>query len=355
MNTVISTKNFCSVQKSGKAIFSESVLVSVIPSPGSEYEKQLINFVKTGGKLMVYGPVTYASNEFLDLLNMKLAQPISGNFSIKTSRGNDQLQKQAPTILHHIEKMSGGGIETVIANPSSDTRVLAQVFQMQEKRDVALFRQNKDWKGGAVCYVRGTNSASYKGGHLLTPDDPEKWFSGSVLMRQSLAEFGYSVSYNKQSAGIKDPINCISRHDNAYWFSGYVPNLTVEQSFHFLQGAPLIIGCETELKDGASNYRFPKAFFKECRAFVEQKDGIISCFEIHSGEKGISRRIGIKGLENATVRVYPPHGITTGNMKAYLNTGYPYKEGFIAAKEGSKYPGKYVVYENITGQLIVSW
>jgi hypothetical protein len=355
MNTVISTRNFCSVQKSGMAVFRESVLVSVVPSAGSEYEKQLVDFVKAGGRLLVYGPVTNAGSEFLELLNAKQVRPLSGDFQIKLFSEKDQLEEQAPTVIQHSEKMSGGGIETVVANSSSDTKILVQVIQKQDKRDVAFIRQNKDWNGGAVCYVRGTNSASYKGGHLLTPDDPEKWFSGPLLMRNCLAEFGYAILYSKQSAGIKSPINCISRSDNAYWFSGYVPNQTVEQRFHFLQGAPLFVGWETELKNGASGYRFPKAFFEECRVFVEQKDGIVSCLEIHSGEKGISRRIGIKGLKSATVRVYPPCGISAGNMKAYLNTGYPYKEGFVSAGEESKYPGEYVVYENITGQLIVSW
>jgi len=355
MNTVISTKNFSSVQKSGKDVFRESVLVSVVPASGSEYEKKLIDFVKTGGKLLIYGPVTNAGNEFLELLNIKLVQPLSGDFQIKLFLEKDQLKEQASTVIHHSEKMSGGGIETMVANPASGIKILAQVIQKQNKRDVALIRQDKDWNGGAVCYVRGTNSASYKGGHLLTPDDPEKWFSGPLLMRHCLAAFGYTILYSKQSAGIKSPISCISRNDNAWWFSGYVPNQTVEQRFHFPQGAPLFVGWEAEIKNGVSSYRFPKAFFEECRVFVEQQDGIVSCFEIHSGEKGVRRRIGIKGLEKAKVRVYAPHGISVSEMKAYLNAGYPYKEGFVAAREESEYPGKYVVYENITGQLIVSW
>ena len=149
----------------------------------------------------------------------------------------------------------------------------------------------------------------------MKPDDPEKWFSGSRLMRQCLAEFGYSISYSKQSASIKDPINCISRHDNAYWFSGYVPNQNVEQRFYFPQGAPLLVGWETEMKNGASAYRFPKAFFEECRIFIEQKDGFVSCYEIYSAEKGITRRIGIKGLEGATVRFYPPRGTSVEKIE----------------------------------------
>ena len=355
LNTVISTKNFSTIQESGKSVFEQSVLVSVVPSPGSEYEKNLIDFTRKGGKLIIYGPVTHASKEFLELLNIKTVEPLPGDFLIKQYTHNASLMKNVPSKLRHSEKMSGGGIETIISTLSSDTKILAQVFQNQERRDVAVFRKNPNWNGGAVCYIRGTNSASYKGGRLLTPDDPEVWFSGNILMRECLAEFGYSISYEKKSPGIKDPVNCISRHNNAYWFSGYVPNQTVEQRFHFPQGAPIFVGWETEIKDGVASYRFPKAFFEECRIFVEQADGIVSCREMISNEKGITRRIGVSGLKDATVRFYLPHGINPQNVKTYLNAGYPYKKGEIASREGTKYPGEYVVYKNITGSLILSW
>ncbi len=356
MNTVVSSKNLLTIQNARKSVFDESVLVTIVPPAGSELEKKLMDFVKTGGKLMVYGPATNGGKEFLDFLNIKISSPLSGDFQLKISSEMDKTKIPSPKILHHDTKMSGGGMETVVADlTDSDTKTLVQAVQNKEKRDIVVLRQNSDWNGGVVCYVRGTNSATYKGGHLLTPDNPEKWFSGSSLMRYSLAQLGYCVSYDKKSVGIKDPINCISRHDNAYFFSGFVPNLTVEQHLKFPQGAPLITGWETELKDGFSTYRFPKAFFEESRIFIEQEDGIVSCFEIHSGEKGISRRIGINGLQNATVRVYTPNDLAENALKANLNSGYPYTNGQIKGEKENKFPGNYYVFEKITGQLIVSW
>jgi len=268
----------------------------------------------------------------------------------------DVMQDKSPSAMRHDEKLSGGGIETMIASESiSDTKILAQAFQNKERRDIVVFRQNSEWNGGSVCYVRGTNSATYKGGHLLTPDDPGIWFPGPSLMRHSLKLFGYSLVYDKKNTGVQDPVNCISRHDNGFFFSGFVPNQTVEQQYRFPQGAPLIIGWETELKNGSTTYRFPKAFFEECRIFIEQQEGIISCYEIHSGEKGITRRIGIKGLQNAKVRFYPPANVAPSSIKAYLNAGYPFKNGQIESKKGEQYPGYYHVYEDISGQLIVAW
>ena len=93
----------------------------------------------------------------------------------------------------------------------------------------------------------------------------------------------------------------VANSDNGFFFSGYVPNTTVKQRFKFPQGAPLLIGYETMLEDGASVYSLPKAWHRESRIFIEQVDGMISCHEVHSGEKGIERRIRVTGLENATV------------------------------------------------------
>jgi hypothetical protein len=355
VNTVISTKNFTSVFKNNKSAISGSVLVTVVPPPGSTLEKNLMEFVKDGGKLMVYGPVTNAGKAFLDFLNIKTDEPLSGDFQVKVFGETDETEISAPMSLLHGKEMSGGGLETLAADAkAAGIKILAQASQNNKKRDMAILRQNPEWKGGAVCYVRGTNSATYKGGHLLTPDDPNEWFSGPALMRYSLSQLGYSILYHKNSAGIKSPINCISRHDNAYFFSGFVPNLTVEQKLKFPQGAPLVTGWETELKNGYSTFRFPKAFFEEVRVFVEQEDGIVSCFEIHSGEKGVSRRIGVSGLKNATVRVYPPKHVAEKTLKGYLNTGYPYKDGQISGKKDLLFPGC-VVFEKITGHMSIRW
>ncbi|MCF6223158.1 MAG: hypothetical protein L3J34_05465 [Flavobacteriaceae bacterium] len=355
MNSVVSTKNFITIEQSEKSTFKESILVSIVPDEGSELEKQLMDFVIKGGKLIVYGPITNGGKDFLKFLNIKSSSALFGEFQIKTSMDSDWTERKESMRLRHTVTMSGGGIESELAKPEPETKVLAQVFKNSKKRDVVVLRQLAAWNGGAVCYIRGTSSLTYKGGHLLTPDDPDKWFSGPSLMRSSLGALGYSIRYSKKSERIKDPINCISRHDNAFYISGYVSNQTVEQQFKFPQGAPLFIGTETELKAGFSTYRFPKAYQKESRLFVEQQDGIVSCYEIHSGEKGIERRIGIKGLKNATIRFYPPQGVSLENIKAYNNSGYPYKEGQIKAVKEEKYPGHYYLFKNINGQLIVSW
>ena len=353
LNTVVSTDKFVQLAKSGNKLFNRSTLVTIVPNAGSELESQLIDFVQDGGQLIIYGPTTYASKDFLAFMNIKPVEAISGAFKVSLNIKSDLITDNTPSIMNHPSDMSGGGIETRVATGSADTKVLAQVSQGQIKRDVVILRQHPDWNGGAVCYVRGTNSVTYKGGHLLTPDDPDQYFSGNSLMRLSLAELGYSIQYVKQKESLKDPITCISRHDNAFFFAGYLPNLTVEQRLKFPLGAPIIIGWETELKDGAATYRFPKSFFEETRFFVDQQSGMISCFDIPLATKGTRRRIQLKGLENAKVSFYPPKSVSPDSIKVVLNSTYPFGKGAVEGRRSTD--GDYYTYENVTGDLIVSW
>jgi len=355
MNTVVSTDNFVAIRKAGKATFDASVLVTVVPDPGSEVERALIDFVKTGGKLMVYGPIGHASQEFLDFMNVKEVAALEGEFGIEVKMLQDNIQTKVPVVMRHPAAKSGGGIETVVGKAEAATAVLAEASQGGQKRDVVIRRQSPDWNGGMVAYVRGTNSVTYKGGHLLTPDNAEEWFSGPSLMRYALGSMGYSVLYHKNSEGLKDPVNTISRHDNSFFFSGFVPNLTVEQSLKFPQGAPIVIGWETELKKGAATYRFPKSFFEECRVFVEQEDGIVSCYDVPLATKGTKRRIVVDGLKNAKVRFYPPKRSAWQPLSVVLNSSYPFAKGKLEGVEEGKFGGGYLLYENVTGQMVMAW
>jgi len=227
--------------------------------------------------------------------------------------------------------------------------------QDNNEREAVWVRTKPEWSGGKIAYVRGTNSSSFQGGKLLKPDDPEKWFIGGLYMRYILKEFGLTYGIEKQVPSIENPILTIARSHNGFFFSGYVPNTTVMQLFKFPQGAPILVGYETKLDKGCSSYFLPTAWHRECRIFVEQEEGIISCKEIYSGEKGISRRLQVKGLVNATVRIYPPDNVTEQMMHVYLNAAYPWKTGQISFKLGDKKFGKNYIVEKVSGDLVVAW
>ncbi|MDR1370663.1 MAG: hypothetical protein LBJ72_11165 [Dysgonamonadaceae bacterium] len=351
INTVVSTTNFSGLIKDGYSGFDESVIVTIVPEAGSVAEASIIQFVKNGGKAIIYGPVAFASKEFLDFINISVREPLSGEFFVSSLSDFDNVKKPSPLLLRHNESMSGGGIETVSSGKDPKAEILVNVKHGNEKRDIVVLRKDEKWNGGAICYVRGTNSATFRGGKLLTPDDPESFFTGGSLMRYGLDKIGYSIHYDKPLASLRNPVNVISRHDNAFYFAGYVPNQIVEHLFHFPQGAPVFTGMDTELKKGFSAYRLPKSWSKECRVFVEQNEGILSCHELAPVELNIKRKINITGLKDATVRFYAGNDETRFKAMS-ANNHHPARPDTLVSVKNA---GNYYEYKNVTGQLVFSW
>ena len=91
-------------------------------------------------------------------------------------------------------------------------------------------------------------------------------------------------------------------------FSVYNANTTTDAHFRFPLGAPILCGAETEIKDGCSTYRFSRGEMRECRIFVEQESGIISCREAPPGNARFRRVIRITGCKGATVRLFTEKG-----------------------------------------------
>ena len=58
------------------------------------------------------------------------------------------------------------------------------------------------------------------------------------------------------------------------------------------------------MTDGCSSYRFPRGDMRECRVFVEQSAGVISCREAPPVNTRYRRVISIRGLQDATVRLF---------------------------------------------------
>ena len=97
----------------------------------------------------------------------------------------------------------------------------------------------------------------------------------------------------------------------------------------------------------------PKSYQEECRVFVKQDEGIVSCYEVAPVEWKVKRRIGINGLKQATVRIYP--GTDDTHFEVVNNVGYPYNKPSLERKKGTDYAGTYYEFENITGELIAIW
>jgi hypothetical protein len=356
LNTIVSTRSFEKIEGQKREIFNQSVLVSIVPPANSTLEKELIRFVEAGGKLLIYGPADHAGKDFLKMLNLQNNESLDGTFNISYASTLDSVVNNSPRRILHQALFSGGGVRTNIQNAGDAyTKVLATMEQSGKKRDVLWVRELPDWKGGKIAYVRGTNSSTFIGGKLLTPDDPAKLFTGPLLLRYVLQEFGIAIGVAKEEVAMKNPVLTISRSNNGFYFSGYVPNTMVSQKFKLPAGAPLLTGYNTRLVNGFSTYNLPTAWQKECRVFIEQNDGIVACKEGVSVQKGISRRLVVTGLKNATVRIFPDDNVTEKDLMLHLNANYPYQKGQISFKQGDPKLGKYFIVMNVTGDLTISW
>lgn len=356
LNTIVSTNVFQKVITDKPTFFAESVLVSIVPEAGSPLEKKLIEFVENGGKLLVYGPADGAGASFLNLLNLQNASAIEGNFTVNSTLNVDRLDKPYPKQIKHQALFSGGGVATQVKNrKETTTKVLTTMTQGGNSRDVVWVRALEAWKGGKVAYVRGTNSSKFTGGKLLTPDDPEQLFTGPLLMRYVLREFGLDYRIDKRSSAVKNPVLTIARSSNGYFFSGYCPNTTITHRFKLPPGAPILTGYETELSEGYSVYTMPKAWHRESRVFVIQTEGMISCQEMTSGIPHMKRCLRLSGLKNATVRIYPDDGVSEQDLRVYANSSYPWTKGAVSIKPGEKKYGNHYVVENVTGNLVAFW
>ena len=128
------------------------------------------------------------------------------------------------------------------------------------------------------------------------------------LLRDALSTFGYHIGFSKKDENSNPPALAISRHDGAHLFSVCNSDTTVEHELHFPLGAPILIGLEAEMKGGLSCYHFSRGEQRECRIFVEQSDGVISCRELAPVNMRYRRAISLRGLRDATVRLFSEAG-----------------------------------------------
>jgi hypothetical protein len=182
----------------------------------------------------------------------------------------------------------------------------------------------------------------------LTKINIEK--ENASALRSAAEHYGWFIRHDKKSDGIKPPTIAISRFENAHFISAYSANTTTDTWLRTPLGAPIFLGCEAELKDGFASYRFARSEHRECRVFVEQQSGIISCREQAPGNNYYRRAIIIKGLKDATVRLFSepdcPSAVSSSKSKLYR---FVLDERFCEVEDPVY--GKYLLGEHIDGDI----
>jgi len=357
LNTVVSTANFLRSRRESPDLYRHTILASPVPAAGSELERELLECAHHGHQILFYGSVTHASTAMLDLLNLRTVAPLSGELEVRGESGDDtHRQGQLATRLNHREIPSGGGIDTVLRRAETPgCEVCVTVSSGKEDRVYALTCGNSSAEGGGrVAWVRGSFTCTIGGGHLPVPDDPRKGFPSAVLMRRMLAHFGCEIRFDKSTPDTRDPLVLVVRSNNGWFFSGYSPSTATKLRLRFPHGAPLFTGGETWLENGFATRVMPRAWHCEARCFVEQQeDGEVSCVERHSGHLGISRRLWLRGLKNATVHFLPELRPSAKKVIMAVNDLRPHNETSVPYESTEE--GRRLVVRGVSGDLLISW
>ena len=372
LNSVVSTDNFISSRAAKPEMYDYSIIVTPVPDADSALETELLDFVRRGGQVIIYGPTRHASAKLRKLLGLTLSEPVSGELDIKLNARVDQFGAGGyATKINHRPIMSAGGMEETliggsvgVADGVPGVTVVATAGRGAKKRVAAVVRHNKSWKGGALAWVRGTSSNYLRQNQALPqPDDAGELFNGEVLMRMLLSQLGFHMGLSRRSVDIRCPYNLISRHENGFFFSGFAPNTTAIQHLRFPQGAPLMIGLDTEIVKGCTTYSPGRAWHNECRVFVEQPaDSIITCIEQPTVMIGLHRRLYMTGFKNATLRAYLPRDIEARQVEMLLNPNDPAnmllteeEDTTLKFKLVDDRIGRYFEAHNVTGSILLSW
>ena len=195
----------------------------------------------------------------------------------------------------------------------------------------------------------------YGTGERLSKIEEDNFIKISVeespkLLIKELSSLGYDISFRIKKGGKKPPTMTLSRHDNALFLSVYNCNTTTDTYLRFPLGAPLLLGTETEIIDGKATYRFSRGEQRECRAFAEQKEGVISVREAPPINAKYRRAIKIDGLENATVYLFPEKGCEAIVSIAKDTDLTPIKDNRFVEIIDEKH-GRYLKGENISGKI----
>ncbi|MDW7658302.1 MAG: hypothetical protein SCM11_14130, partial [Bacillota bacterium] len=312
LSAVVSSDNFIQSIAADKTMYCGSILMMPVPLCDSPVEKAICTFVENGGKVVLYGSLQDAGTELMTMLGMTGAEPLSGTFELSVDLlPVDQLERPYPNCFFHDPLLSDGGLAVLPAGHDPSVKVLAWATQDEERRVICSERSLPDWQGGQVVWLRGTCSNTViPGKSLPKPHDPIQYFPMESLARLALSRFGYLLCVKKMNPEQRNPAVMIHRCENAFYFSGYNPDTTIELKLRFPLGAPMLIGRETWLRDGCSHYQLPRSWQHECRLFVDQKnsDVPLSCIEDTPRDNRYCRHIRIRGLNQATVYIFPYPG-----------------------------------------------
>lgn len=349
LNTVISTRSW---RAQGDRVHERLAgRIVVTPAPFDEAgEDLLLDWLEQGGRAMVYGPLTRAPR-LRERLGLRVGAPLAGEAVVEDRLASlDRISGIRPRSFIHRPAVSAGGLSEVAdMEPLVSARLAGGVR--------ALASSWTSPGGGLLHWLRGPLPMRLTSqDHLPLSDDTLSTFPLSALVRQALAQYGWRIAIGAREHEQRHPVLGIHRHRNGWIFSGYLPDTTVELSLSTPFGQPLLLGAETWVDgDGCSSYRLARGWRHECRVFIDQKAGRVSCLEELPGQYGVARRCRVLGLKDATLRFFPP--ADAGRVTLLLNAQWPFVAGGTVPFDDRQTPHGRMLETTapVTGVVILSW
>jgi len=351
VNTVISTRAFAALGERARDVLGGRILLAPAPFDAAG-ETRLLDWADAGGDVLLYGPLDTAP-VLRERLGLTASDPLFGTMNVTCDLPPlDVFQTgEAARTFEHRRLMSGGALTetalpghrpSAVAVQNGETRALASSFQTAA--------------GGRVRWLRAPLPLTLKkGDHLPLPDDRAAIFAFTELARQALADWGWHIGFHAVKRDQRRPVLALHRHDNGWFFSGYMPDTTVEISLRAPFGAPLLLGRETWIKNGASSCHQSRGWRNECRVFVDQAGGWLQHTEELPGQIGVTRRMWVRGLDKAIVRFFPPAGC--GPVTLWLNPQWPFIGGESAPLREIHSPHGLLLETTrpVSGAALLSW
>ncbi|MGC6584883.1 hypothetical protein ACPV3A_07920 [Paenibacillus sp. Dod16] len=357
LNTVIGTDSLFRMNQDAAGKLKDTILLvsaSWLTGANADY---FTNYVRSGGRLLLYGAVN--DSTLLDLLNLKLGEALEGDFEVGGFDFlEDGLSVSQPLFrsrrLRHQARIGDGGFREQLNNANDAfTTSAVNLHQDGEVRVYAISRQHPTWGGGRVGWVRGSLPFEDSGITHLPVRQDASLLDGSVVLRYMLQHFGYTIVQDKYEESSTPALMFVKRHDNAFIYTGCKKDSSVTFRLRMPEGIPVIIGQATMGGVAEAAYALDRTFHDECRVFVDQKEpGQIWCREnspVSTRKVNPVRTITVGGLKEAAVTVYPPLWAIEGE-RLDIRCSYAAHEEVPWTRQGNK-----VLLEEISGTINISW
>jgi hypothetical protein len=347
------------------------------------YQRVLLELVKKGGHVMLYGSLDHVSTEVLEMLGLSLTTPLEGEFQVACTLTEDRFEhdvkppryanpydeavgrafvkdeneiESSRRPLKHRALSDGNGLRSVAVD---NTAVRVAVEQDGVTRAYAVVRKDPAWEGGSLSWLHG--SCGFKTGMKSRDGEPSEDKPWNTRLpfewpRSMLAEQGgLDILQDRIDESVNPAYLFVKRRKGAFIFTGNKPNTTVVVRVKTADGAPVYAESETRIKDGYALDSFGKTFHSEVRVFVKQDDGVIYVKELAPRRiEGFSRHFSVANLMEADVTVYPdPMSLRNGRLRINsLIAGFVDGEKVDYETDTAR---SCILVRNYTGALYVTW